>query len=103
MSIAIKRKAVFYWGVIEYGLFLCLAVSKVWLHPINLQGENNNMTTNETITNDQIHALEHEASEAGDEDMFTICRLALYGASEEVRVAAIDEIVKSIQSAEVMR
>jgi hypothetical protein len=59
-------------------------------------------TTIETITTDQIRALEHEALAAGDQDMAATCRLALYGATEEIVESAKQECADAIRAAEDM-
>ena len=59
-------------------------------------------TTIETLTDDQIHALEHEALAAGDRDMAATCRLAFYGATEEIIESAKQECADTIRAAEDM-
>ena len=59
-------------------------------------------TTRETINPDQIFQLEHEAIVAGDADMAAACRLAIYGSTEEIQEAALDDVIAAIQAAEAM-
>lgn len=59
------------------------------------------MTTIDTITDDQIRALETEAGAAGDLDMAAICRVAL-GEEDGDEAAARAECVRVIREAEAM-
>ncbi len=61
------------------------------------------MTTLDSITNGQIHALMEEANNAGDMAMVLICSSAMYSPNRKERDIARAKCVEVIAAAEAMQ
>lgn len=57
-------------------------------------------TTMDNIRSEQIFTLEAEAGEHDDQEMVSICQLAIYGKTESIRESATLECIKVINDAE---